>query len=237
MARVCHQREHVVKQIRESWAKGKVLTNTYDNLSKTYLSINAQPSVHRRCHWPIHGTRQFLLGLANIVGVGSADEAGFPETVEFYNLWDVVHLDEKWFIADKDRRKVYLVPREAPPERAWMSKRFVPKVMFLAAVARPRYDEVRGEVFSGKIGMWPCSLQYKKMSRCVDDVIRHTMEAFEVLKYDKLESVFLTFQAVMCLILEHSGGNDYALPHMKKVALRRAGLLMSNVSCPVSLLL
>ncbi|RHY15621.1 hypothetical protein DYB25_005404 [Aphanomyces astaci] len=81
------------------------------------------------------------------------------------------------------------------------------------------------------------SLQYKSMSRTVDDVIRSTLAAFEELSYEKLESVFLTFQSVMRLILEHDGGNHYVLPHLKKAALRRAGLLMQNVSCPVSLLL
>ncbi|KAF0701894.1 hypothetical protein AaE_016257 [Aphanomyces astaci] len=262
---------------------------------------------------------------------------------EFDNLWDVVQMYCRlWFNADKDRRKVYLVPGEAPPRRSWKSKRFIPKVMFLGAVARPRIDGDRSVVFNGKIGMWPfvrlvpalrnsrnrpagtmvtklvnvdaavyrdfvinkvvpaikasfpsttkCvllqhdnatphgsitdavlesvstdgwtfkmrkqppnspdlnvldlgffasiqSLQYKKMSRTVDDVVRNTMEAFDELTYDKLESVFLTFQAVMRLVLEHSGDNRFALPHLKKAALRRAGLLMSNVSCPVSLLL
>ncbi|RHZ11799.1 hypothetical protein DYB26_011508 [Aphanomyces astaci] len=244
--------------------------------------------------------------------------------------------------AERDRRKVYLVPGEKPPRRAWKSKRLVPKVMFLAAIARPRYDEVHGVFFNGKVGMWPFvrlvpaiqnsrnrpagtmvttlvnvdgvvyrdyvlnkvipaikasfpsaykrvvlqhdnatphgaitdselaavstdgwtfvmrrqppnspdlnvldlgffasiqSLQYKKMSRSVDDVVRHTMEAFDELNHEKLDNVFLTFLAVMRLILEHSGCNGYALPHLKKESLRRAGLLMSNVSCPVSLLL
>ncbi|RHY98787.1 hypothetical protein DYB35_012898 [Aphanomyces astaci] len=262
--------------------------------------------------------------------------------LELDNIWDGVHLDEKCFNADKDRRKVYLVSGEKPPRRAWKSKRFVPKVMFLAAVARPRYDEVRGVFFNGKVGMWPFvrlvpairnsrnrpagtmvtilvnvdgvvyrdyvlnkvipaikasfpsankrvvlqhdnatphgaitdselaavstdgwtfvmrrqppnspdlnvldlgffasiqSLQYKKMSRSVDDVVRHTMEEFDELNHEKLDNVFLTFLAVMRLILEHSGRNGYALPHLKKESLRRAGLLMSNVSCPVSLLL
>ncbi|KAF0723092.1 hypothetical protein Ae201684P_000200 [Aphanomyces euteiches] len=81
------------------------------------------------------------------------------------------------------------------------------------------------------------SLQYKTMSRTVDDVIRATLSAFNDLSYEKLESVFLTFQVVMRLVLEHNGGNHFALPHLKKAALRRAGLLMTNVSCPVSLLL
>ncbi|ETV85062.1 hypothetical protein H257_02939 [Aphanomyces astaci] len=250
--------------------------------------------------------------------------------------------ERKWFNADKDRRKVYLVPGEAPPRRSWKSKRFIPKVMFLGAVARPRINGDRSVVFNGKIGMWPFvrlvpalrnsrnrpagtmvtklvnvdaavyrdfvinkvvpaikasfpsatkrvllqhdnatphgsitdavlesvstdgwtfkmrkqpsnspdlnvldlgffasiqSLQYKKMSRTVDDVVRNTMEVFDELTYDKLESVFLTFQTVMRLVLEHSGDSHFALPHLKKAALRRAGLLMSNVSCPVSLIL
>ncbi|ETV76790.1 hypothetical protein H257_09243 [Aphanomyces astaci] len=61
----------------------------------------------------------------------------------------------KWFNADKDRRKVYLVPGEMPPWRSWKSKGLIPKVVFLGAVARPPYDEPRGVFFNGKIGMWP----------------------------------------------------------------------------------
>ncbi|KAF0702086.1 hypothetical protein AaE_016137 [Aphanomyces astaci] len=70
-------------------------------------------------------------------------------------MWDVVHLDEKWFNADKDRRKVYVVKGQSIKRRAAKSKRFIPKVMFLAAVARPRHDDERGVMFDGKIGMWP----------------------------------------------------------------------------------
>ncbi|ETW06323.1 hypothetical protein H310_02607 [Aphanomyces invadans] len=81
------------------------------------------------------------------------------------------------------------------------------------------------------------SLQLKKVGRTVDEVIRYTLAAFDELSYEKLECVFLTFQAVMRLVLEHAGDNKFALPYLKKAALRRAGLLMSNMSCPVSLLL
>ncbi|ETV73064.1 hypothetical protein H257_12100 [Aphanomyces astaci] len=239
-------------------------------------------------------------------------------------------------------RKVYLVPGEASPRRSWKSKRFIPKVMLLGTVARPRIDGDRSVVINGKIGMWPFvrlvpalrnsrnrpagtmvtklvnvdaavyrdfvinkvvpaikasfpsatkrvflqhdkstphgsitdavlesvstdgwtfnmrkqppnspdlnvlglgffasiqSLQYKKMSRTVDDVVRNTMEAFDELTYDNWRACLSPFQAVMRLVLKHSGDNHFALPHLTKAALRRAGLLMSNVSCPVSLLL
>ncbi|RHY49893.1 hypothetical protein DYB30_010956 [Aphanomyces astaci] len=53
---------------------------------------------------------------------------------------------------------------------------------------------------------------------------------------EKLDNVFLTFQAVMRLVLEHNGDNQFRLPHMNKAAMRRAGTLMANVICPVSLL-
>ncbi|KAF0724507.1 hypothetical protein Ae201684_016801 [Aphanomyces euteiches] len=76
------------------------------------------------------------------------------------------------------------------------------------------------------------SLQYKSVSRSVDDVISSTLAAFDELSYEKLENVFLTFQAVMRLVLEHGGDNNFALPHLKKAALRRVGALMANVSCP-----
>ncbi|RHZ31736.1 hypothetical protein DYB37_009234 [Aphanomyces astaci] len=68
----------------------------------------------------------------------------------------------------------------------------------------------------------------RKMIRTENDVICNTLEGFDRLNYEKLENVFLSFQAVMRLVLEHSGDNHFALPHLKKAALRRAGLLMSN---------
>ncbi|KAF0775175.1 hypothetical protein AaE_001125 [Aphanomyces astaci] len=80
------------------------------------------------------------------------------------------------------------------------------------------------------------SLQYKVVSRSVDDVIASTLMAFDMLNDEKLANVFLTLQAVMRLVLEHRGGNHFKLPHLHKDAMRRAGTLMLNVTCPVSIL-
>ena len=44
--------------------------------------------------------------------------------------------------------------RKTLPERYCKSTRFVGKIMFLAAVARPRWDYERNEWFDGKIGTW-----------------------------------------------------------------------------------
>ncbi|ETW05997.1 hypothetical protein H310_03616 [Aphanomyces invadans] len=238
-------------------------------------------------------------------------------------------------VAEGDCRKAYLVDGEDMDYRACKSKRFIAKVMFLCAVARPR------DGFDGKIGLWPFvkrtpalrssrnrqagtlvttlvnvdgptyrdylvnkvvpaikakfpsmskrvvlqhdnatphgsideatlalmstdgwqfvvrrqppnspdlnvldlgffasiqSLQYKTISRSVDEVIASTLMAFETLSDEKLAKVFLTLQAVMRLVLEHRGNNNFKLPHLKKDAMGRAGTLTENLSCCVSLL-
>lgn len=73
----------------------------------------------------------------------------------FESMMNYIHIDEKWFYMTKINENFYLLPDESPPDRTTKSKRFITKVMFLAAVARPRYDHHRKQVFDGKIGIWP----------------------------------------------------------------------------------
>lgn len=73
----------------------------------------------------------------------------------FHDFLDAVHVDEKWFYLQQTKRSYYLLPHEALPYRTCQSKRFIPKIMFMAAVARPRYDHHRKCWFNGKIGIWP----------------------------------------------------------------------------------
>ncbi|ETP33198.1 hypothetical protein F442_18222 [Phytophthora nicotianae P10297] len=63
---------------------------------------------------------------------------------------NVIHIDEKWFNQDKNTRTYMLLESELPPQRDRKSKNFIPKTMFLAAVARP----------SGKIGIWALTEEY-----------------------------------------------------------------------------
>jgi transposase-like protein len=73
----------------------------------------------------------------------------------FQDSFDEIHLDEKWFFLTQESQRVYLARGEAPPERKTKHKNHILKVMFLAAVARPRFND-RGEcTFDGKIGIWP----------------------------------------------------------------------------------
>jgi hypothetical protein len=81
------------------------------------------------------------------------------ETGRFDPMYNTVHIDEKWFYIRKQQQRVYLTEEEyndedkVPVERG--HKRFGIKVMFLCAVARPRWDKERNAWFDGKLGIWP----------------------------------------------------------------------------------
>ncbi len=106
----------------------------------------------------------------------------------FDRMMNYIHIDEKWFYMTKVKENYYLLPSEEAPQRTTKSKRFITKVMFLAAVARPRFDHVKNELFDGKIGIWPFvyqepakrnskyrergTLETKAMTSVTKDVIR-----------------------------------------------------------------
>jgi hypothetical protein len=50
---------------------------------------------------------------------------------------------------------LYLTEEEKAPVRRVISKQHITKVMFLCAVARPRFNNDGNCTFNGKIGMWP----------------------------------------------------------------------------------
>ncbi|GAA0157134.1 hypothetical protein LIER_14465 [Lithospermum erythrorhizon] len=64
---------------------------------------------------------------------------GYRLMVKFAGMFDHVVIDEKWFFMTKDAQHYYLTIDEDEPYCSCQSKRFITKVMFLAAVARPRF--------------------------------------------------------------------------------------------------
>ena len=82
-------------------------------------------------------------------------QVGRNRKQEFNAMYNYIHIDEKWFYLTKEKQNFYLLPDEKQPNRAVHSKCFIPKVMFLCAVARPRHDAHRNSFFDGKIGFWP----------------------------------------------------------------------------------
>ncbi|KAK9668321.1 hypothetical protein RND81_13G051400 [Saponaria officinalis] len=77
-----------------------------------------------------------------------------PINPTFECLYNYVHIDEKWFYMTRTSQRYYLLPEEENPHRTCKSKRFITKIMFMAAVARPRYGSDGVCVFDGKIGIF-----------------------------------------------------------------------------------
>jgi hypothetical protein len=66
-----------------------------------------------------------------------------------------VHVDEKWFFLNEEELKMWITPGKPTPKRRVKQKSHILKVMFLAAIARPSYNEQGECTLDGKIGMWP----------------------------------------------------------------------------------
>ena len=71
------------------------------------------------------------------------------------NIEDLIHIDEKWFYLTKDGQRFIIAVDEEEPYRHVQHKSFLMKIMFLCAVARPKYNTRKNAWFDGKIGIWP----------------------------------------------------------------------------------
>lgn len=83
------------------------------------------------------------------------DSASIDHDPIFKGMYNTVHIDEKWFYLKEKSKKFYLVHDEEDPIFSCQSKNYIPKIMFLVAIARPRFDAQGKEIFSGKIGAFP----------------------------------------------------------------------------------
>ena len=69
-------------------------------------------------------------------------------------MYNHLHIDEKWFYMMKTKQNYYLLPEEQEPDRKCKSKRYIQKIMFMAAVAQPRWIVLKKQWFNGLIGIW-----------------------------------------------------------------------------------
>ncbi|KAM3395031.1 hypothetical protein P3S68_004035 [Capsicum galapagoense] len=83
------------------------------------------------------------------------DPESIPHDPFFLDMYNTVHIDEKWFYMTRKCLHYYLLPEKEDPVRTCKSKNYIEKVMFLASTARPRFDSRENELFSGKIGIYP----------------------------------------------------------------------------------
>ncbi|ETL81131.1 hypothetical protein L917_18475 [Phytophthora nicotianae] len=106
----------------------------------------------------VHKARRLAFALAHVERVfGGRD-------YRMHRMYDYVHVDEKWFNLYKVSTRYYLTKDELAPYQTCPNRRYIGKVMFLAAVARPRYDAKRKTYVDGKIGIWPV-VEYVRAQR------------------------------------------------------------------------
>ena len=78
-----------------------------------------------------------------------------PATRLYNDFYEAVHVDEKWFFITEKDLHLYIAPGEEVPNRFVVNKDHILKVMFLCAVARPRFNPAGECLFDGKIGLFP----------------------------------------------------------------------------------
>ncbi|XP_021856181.2 uncharacterized protein [Spinacia oleracea] len=78
-----------------------------------------------------------------------------PHDPTYYGTYDFIHIDEKWFYLTQKSQRVYLANNEPKPHRIGKSRTKIPKFMFMAAVARPRWGDDGNCEFDGKLGIFP----------------------------------------------------------------------------------
>ncbi|XP_021752524.1 uncharacterized protein LOC110718030 [Chenopodium quinoa] len=86
-----------------------------------------------------------------------------PVTAEgdptFVAMDQVIHIDEKWFYLNPDKRRFYLLPGEEDPYMAQQSRRFKLKAMFMALIGKPLYDTSGGLIHDGKYAIFPFTVK------------------------------------------------------------------------------
>lgn len=96
------------------------------------------------------------------------DKDSLPHEPKFIDMYNIIHIDEKWFYLTKKSETYYLVSDEDVPHRTCKSKNFITNVMFLAAIAHPRFDSDGNIAFSVKVGIWPaiCHKRAGQKNKC-----------------------------------------------------------------------
>ncbi|XP_021726855.1 uncharacterized protein LOC110694002 [Chenopodium quinoa] len=81
------------------------------------------------------------------------------EDPTFEDMDIVIHIDEKWFYLNPDKRRFYLLPSEEDPYMAQQSRRFKLKAMFMALIGKPLYGPNGELIHDGKYGIFPFTVQ------------------------------------------------------------------------------
>ncbi|XP_057779623.1 uncharacterized protein LOC130998210 [Salvia miltiorrhiza] len=125
----------VSKSLIHKWVKEKKL-KPHTNAIKPFLTPQNRLS---RLKWSLNK-------------LSSITEDGF---IKFQSMYNTIHIDEKWFYRTKTNDRYYILPNEEEPYRTCKSKRYIEKIMFMCAVARPIFGLDGRCIFDGKFGIFP----------------------------------------------------------------------------------
>ncbi|XP_058775250.1 uncharacterized protein LOC131649505 [Vicia villosa] len=170
------------------------------NMSKTTIHRRLKSGVMRRHSNPIkpflnEENKRSRLRFC----ISMPQSASLPHDPIFSGMYNIIHIDEKWFYMTKKSENYYLVQDEEDPIRTCRSKNFIEKVMFLAAIARPRFDSQGNELFSGKIGIFPFITQEPSKRSSVNRVAG-TLETKPITSVNKQVIKTFLFDKVLATI-------------------------------------
>ena len=74
---------------------------------------------------------------------------------KYQDMRDCIHLDEKWFFLTQEKEFYLLLSDKKNPKHCVKHKSHITKVMFLCAVARPRFNPSANSWWDGKLGIRP----------------------------------------------------------------------------------
>ncbi|XP_021764220.1 uncharacterized protein LOC110728857 [Chenopodium quinoa] len=157
------QRREVVDSMltERSYAAGlKISQSTLHNLKKKGR-LRTHTSTNKPALTLDHKIARLKWILSHINPVASNEDPTFVD------MNHVIHIDEKWFYLNPDKRRFYLLPSEENPYRPIQSKRFKLKAMFMGLIGKPLYDTHGGLLHDGKYEMFPFTMKQlaKKSSK------------------------------------------------------------------------
>jgi hypothetical protein len=73
----------------------------------------------------------------------------------FYNRYNTLHTNKKWFYVTKVRGISYISRNEEAVKKSVQSKRFITMFMCLCVVGCPTFAAEQDVIWDGKVGVWP----------------------------------------------------------------------------------
>ena len=127
----------------------------YSLSNATFIPVSTLGKMHKKGWFLQHSNavKPFLTYVNKIARLNFVNLFVNPRTQKFDNMYNYVHIDEKWLYITKINTNYYLVPGKTPPHQTCKSKRHITKCMFMCAVARPIWDSYAKREFDGKIGI------------------------------------------------------------------------------------